>query len=71
MSLQRDQNSRSITGLIIAGFILILLLTMMSFALVSFGEQLDFDPDDLGFMELGTINSILAHFFFRSLGFML
>jgi len=65
--LQRDQNSRSITGLIIAGFIFILLLTMMNFALVSFGEQLDFDPDDLGFMELGTINTILARFFFAAL----
>jgi hypothetical protein len=67
LSLQRDQNSHSITGLIIAGFILILLLTMMNFALVSLGEQLEFDPDDLGFMELGTLNSILARFFFAAL----
>ena len=62
LSKKRDQNNNAITSLIIGGFILVLLLTVPSFALVSMEEQFESDEDDLGFSDLGIINLLLAHF---------
>ena len=48
-------------------FILVLMLTLVNLALVSFGELSDFDEDDLGFLDLGTLKPILAHLYFGAL----
>jgi len=67
LSKKPDQNSNAITVLILGGFILVLLLTLMNFALVAFGEQFDPDQDDFDLIELGIIKSILVYFFFTAL----
>jgi hypothetical protein len=70
LSKKPDQNN-ALTGLILGVFIFVLLLTVMNFALAFIGEQFEFDEDDLGFLDLGSLNPNWAHCFFAvsALGF--
>lgn len=67
LSKKQDQNNKVINGLIMGVFILVLLLTVMNFALASMGDQSEFEDDDLGFLDLSAVNPFLAHFFFAAL----
>ena len=67
LSKKPDQNNNAITGLILGVFILLLLLTLINFALASMGEQFEFDEDDLGLLDLDTLQPILAHLYFAAL----